>query len=177
MRHFVKNVFRRTALVAVLAGVLAVGSLSATAGNSAQAANPAGQVIALVNAERSRHGLYPLTYNPNLTYAAQEYAQVLATGWCWGHNCGPRPYVVQRIEAGGYTNWTTIGENLAAGQSSPEEVVAAWMASPGHRANILNPNYTEIGVGLAHGGPYGYYWTQEFGARSYYYLTPISNWR
>jgi uncharacterized protein YkwD len=54
------------------------------------------------------------------------------------------------------------GENIAAGQRTPQEVVNSWMNSPGHRANILNRNYTKIGVGYASGGEYGTYWTQMF---------------
>jgi len=59
-------------------------------------------------------------------------------------------------------SYTTAGENIAAGQTTPEEVVQAWMNSEGHRANILNPNYTAIGVGYVKGGSYGSYWTQDF---------------
>ena len=58
----------------------------------------------------------------------------------------------------------TIGENIACGQRSPAEVVRGWMDSPGHRANILKPAFTHIGVGFAGGGPAGTYWTQLFGA-------------
>lgn len=168
---------RRAGAVIALAGVLLTGGLLGTPNNAAQAADPTATVIALVNAERAWAGLGPVTYNPNLTYAAQNYANLLSHGSCWGHYCDGYSRVSHRLEAAGYRNWTTVGENIAAGQWSPEAVVAAWMASPGHRANILNPNYTEIGVGLAHGGPYGVYWSQNFGARSSYYLTPTSTWR
>src|SRR5688500_16936545 len=58
-----------------------------------------------------------------------------------------------------------MAKNIAAGQRTPEAVVQAWMESPGHRANILNSRYTEIGVGLATGGRMGMYWAQSFGAR------------
>jgi uncharacterized protein YkwD len=61
-----------------------------------------------------------------------------------------------------YEYWM-IGENLAAGQTSPEQVVADWMASPGHRENMLGETYTEVGVGLRQGGDYGLYWVLEFG--------------
>lgn len=129
------------------------------------ASNPFGQVIDLTNAERQRAGLAPLFYNPQLAQAAQGYASVLAGGSCWAHTCGPVPDFSQRIVNAGYSGWTALGENIAGGQPTPESVVAAWMASPGHRANILNPAFTEIGVGSAIGGTYGIYWSQEFGAR------------
>src|SRR5919109_1185606 len=70
-----------------------------------------------------------------------------------------------RDAVAGYTGWSAIGENIAAGYPTPEAVVAGWMSSPGHRANILSPNFTEIGIGLAQGGKYGSYWTQDFGTR------------
>jgi len=59
-------------------------------------------------------------------------------------------------------SYRTAGENIAAGQQTPQEVVTAWMNSPGHRANILNKSFTHIGVGYAKGGSYGHYWTQMF---------------
>lgn len=58
--------------------------------------------------------------------------------------------------------YTYAGENIAAGQQTPQDVMNSWMNSPGHRSNILNPNYTTIGVGFAKGGAYGTYWTQQF---------------
>ncbi len=56
---------------------------------------------------------------------------------------------VDRVEAAGYTGWMTLGENIAAGQTTPQEVVAGWMDSDGHCSNIMEPAFTEIGVGLA----------------------------
>ncbi len=71
----------------------------------------------------------------------------------------------QRIAAAGYraSGW---GENIAAGQSTPEEVVQGWMESPGHCRNIMNPEYRTIGIGygVVPGSPYGTYWTQDFAA-------------
>jgi uncharacterized protein YkwD len=58
--------------------------------------------------------------------------------------------------------FSSAGENIAAGQKTPEEVVNGWMNSEGHRANILNGKFTTIGVGYVEGGSYGSYWTQEF---------------
>ena len=75
------------------------------------------------------------------------------------------PNFVDRDVQAGYTPWTTLAENVAAGQQTPEAVVAAWMNSAGHRANILNPSFRDIGVGVAKGGSYGIYWAQEFGAQ------------
>ncbi len=132
---------------------------------AAAAEDPLGQLIELTNLERQKAGLGPLTYNPNLGQSAQSYAELLSTGACWGHNCGPVPDLIDRDTLAGYGGWLHIGENIAGGQQTPERVIANWMASPTHRANILDPSFKEIGVGLALGGPYKRYWAQEFGTR------------
>jgi uncharacterized protein YkwD len=126
----------------------------------------AARVLELTNGERQNAGLAPLSLNPQLADAAQTYSEVLAASGCFSHTCGPVPNFADRDGQAGYTNWTNIGENIAAGYPTPEEVVAGWMASPGHRANILSPQFTEMGVGMViGGGQYGTYWTQEFGTR------------
>ena len=130
------------------------------------AADFAARILDLTNAERQKAGLAPLVANPQLATAAQTYSQVLASTGCFEHTCGPVPNFADRDAQAGYTGWTAIGENIAAGYPSPEAVVAGWMASPGHRANILSPKYTELGVGVVTGaGSLGTYWTQEFGNR------------
>lgn len=58
--------------------------------------------------------------------------------------------------------YSNAGENIAGGQKTPQEVMDAWLNSSGHRANILNKNFTQLGVGYAKGGSYGYYWVQMF---------------
>ena len=135
-------------------------------GGAAEAAtDPASRVVELTNVERQKAGLAPLAAQANLTQAATGHAGVLASGSCFAHTCGPVPDFAERAKQAGYTNWSALAENIAAGQRTPEAVVQAWMESPGHRANILNPQYTEIGVGLATGGRMGNYWAQSFGAR------------
>ncbi|RMI30185.1 CAP domain-containing protein [Nocardia stercoris] len=69
-----------------------------------------------------------------------------------------------RIAAAGYT-WQAYGENIAQGQADANAVVTAWMNSPGHRANILNCGFTQIGIGIADGSG-GPWWTQDFGTPS-----------
>jgi len=132
----------------------------------AQAGTRASRVFELTNLERAAAGVAPLFLSPELTQAAQHYAEVLARGDCFGHACGAQADLRSRVERGGYTDWTRIGENIAAGQRSPEEVMAAWMASPGHRANILNPAFREIGLGVVNRGRFGLYWVQIFGVRN-----------
>ncbi|MBV9132364.1 MAG: CAP domain-containing protein [Chloroflexi bacterium] len=124
------------------------------------------RVLELTNAERQSAGLTPLTLNSQLTDSAQTYSQVLASSGCFDHTCGPVPNFADRDGQAGYTGWSNLGENIAGGYSTPEAVVAGWMASPGHRENILSPEFTEIGIGIASGsGQFGTYWTQEFGTR------------
>jgi uncharacterized protein YkwD len=127
----------------------------------------AARVLELTNAERQNAGLAPLELSPALQDAARGYSEVLANSNCFDHTCGPVPNFAERDGQAGYTDWTDIGENIAAGFPTPEAVVASWMASPGHRANILSPLFTEIGVGMTSGGgTYGTYWAEEFGTRS-----------
>jgi uncharacterized protein YkwD len=124
-------------------------------------------VLELTNAERTRAGLSPLTSNPQLQEAARSYSEVLALSGCFGHTCGPLPDIAERDRRAGYTGWTSLGENIASGYPNPEAVVAGWMASPMHRANILSPDYTEIGVSVSRNeGQSGVNWTQEFGSRN-----------
>src|SRR5689334_22993051 len=101
------------------------------------------RVLELTNAERAQAGLAPLVLNDSLSEAAQDYSQVLATGDCFAHTCGPVPDFADRLTQTGYAGWSSIGENIAAGYPTPEAVVAGWMASPGHRQNILTPSFTE----------------------------------
>lgn len=150
-------------LVVISLLVLEAGSVAAAPQESASFT---ARVLDLTNAERQKAGLAPLVLNDRLADAAQAYSQVLASSGCFDHTCGPVPNFAERDGQAGYTNWIAIGENIAAGYPTPEAVVAGWMASAGHRANILSPNYTEIGIGVVSAGDkFGTYWTQEFGSR------------
>ncbi|MGW0824500.1 CAP domain-containing protein [Streptomyces sp. NPDC002845] len=123
----------------------------------------AAEVIALTNAERAGAGLPPLAADPYLTTAAQAHSADMVARAFYSHTSpdGSEPW--HRAAAAGSTR-RTIGENIACGQRSPAEVVRGWMDSPGHRANILKPDFTHIGIGFAGGGSAGTYWTQLFGA-------------
>ncbi|WP_329285983.1 CAP domain-containing protein [Streptomyces sp. NBC_00691] len=122
----------------------------------------ADQVIALVNAERAKAGCGPLSANATLTRAAQGHSDDMAARDFFDHTNPDGAGPGERVTAAGYP-WSTYGENIAMGQSSPAQVMESWMNSPGHRANILNCDFKEIGIGIhSQGGPY---WTQVFGAR------------
>ncbi|MFJ3307136.1 CAP domain-containing protein [Streptomyces sp. NPDC086549] len=120
------------------------------------------EVVGLTNAERRGAGLPPLTADPLLTAAAQAHSADMVARDFYSHTSpeGSRPW--DRAAAAGSAR-RTIGENIACGQRTPAEVVDDWMNSPGHRANILKPAFTHIGVGFGGGGRAGTYWTQLFG--------------
>jgi uncharacterized protein YkwD len=145
--------------------LLQVGLVSAAPSEAAD--GMVARVLDLTNAQRRQAGLGPLSLSSQLSDAAQKYSQVLATSGCFEHTCGPVPNFVDRIGQSGYGGWTSLGENIAAGYPTPEAVVGGWMASPGHRENILSPSYSEVGIGIVSGsGQLGTYWTEEFGTRS-----------
>ncbi len=133
----------------------------------ASAESPEQQVVDLVNAARVQNGLQPLIVSPELTDAARAYARAMANGNFFGHVGPDGSTVDQRAEAAGYLGWTLLEENLAAGQTSATEAVAAWLASPSHRADLLSPKVRETGVGFAFNpqSTYRSYWVQEFGDR------------
>jgi len=126
---------------------------------TASASGPTAQVVQLVNSERSKAGCSPLTVNAKLTKAAQAHSEDMAAHRTMSHTGSDGSSPGDRITAAGYS-WSMYGENVAYGYSTPQSVMTAWMNSPGHRANILNCSFKEIGVGYA--GP-GDYWTQDFG--------------
>ncbi|MEU8542012.1 sigma-70 family RNA polymerase sigma factor [Streptomyces sp. NPDC048717] len=131
-------------------------------GSGSGSSSTSQQVIALVNTERSRAGCGPLTGNALLTRAAQGQSDDMAARDFFDHTNPDGDGPGERVTAAGY-QWSTYGENIAKGQRTPAEVMEAWMNSPGHRANILNCDFREIGIGLRTAG--GPYWTQVFGAR------------
>lgn len=121
------------------------------------------QVLQLVNLERNAAGLNPVRRNATLEAQAEQYACEMIHYDFFAHdNPATGTQLRDRADQFGYS-YLTIGENLAGGQQNPQEVMDAWMNSPGHRANILNPDFEELGVGIRSGGDYGLYWVQEFG--------------
>lgn len=132
------------------------------------------EVIRLVNVERSRRGLRPLSSNSLLSNAAKMHSTRMASvsgivglSGAMQHVLlgSDLPTVQTRADYSGYANYRAWGENIAYGYNTAQAVVTAWMNSPGHRANILSTTFTEIGVGLARNAQGVIYWTQEFGTR------------
>lgn len=125
------------------------------------------EMLAKVNAERKRGGAPPLRPNERLDQAAQRHAADMLARHYFAHESPEGETVRERARAAGY-DWRAIGENIAEGQLSVDEVMDTWMHSPGHRRNILDPNYKELGVGLAlgrSGGEWQVEWVQTFGTR------------
>ncbi len=123
-------------------------------------------IFGAINAERARHGLRPVAWNARLGEAASVQSRNMARLRRMAHNLPETatPTLVARVRAAGY-EYRRISENIAFGQRDAETVVQSWMNSPGHRANILDPNVSETGVGVTRveGGPL--YFCQVFGAR------------
>jgi uncharacterized protein YkwD len=119
-------------------------------------------VLQIVNAERAKAGCKALTIDSRLTAAARKHSADMAARNYFSHDSLEGVSFSQRIDREGY-RWSTVGENIAAGQDSPTSVMKAWMNSPGHRANILNCSFRNIGIGLKLGGKFRFYWTQDFG--------------
>ncbi|MET7660883.1 CAP domain-containing protein [Streptomyces sp. NPDC005463] len=126
---------------------------------TAPASGDTARVLALVNNERSKAGCSPLTMNAKLTEAAQDHSKDMATHRNMSHTGSDGSSPEDRITRAGYS-WSSYGENVAYGYSTPEKVMAAWMSSPGHKRNILDCSFKEIGIGVAQPGSY---WTQDFG--------------
>lgn len=163
---------------------LAVGGLARPTPSAAQSPvriflplltteNVAEQVLYLVNVERLKAGCAIVTFDPRLSAAARSHSDDMAVNNFFSHQGSNGSQVWDRAEAEGY-QWRTIGENIAAGQTSPDQVMAAWMSSSGHRANILDCDYTHMGLGYVYQAddqplpgrsfPFFHYWTQVFAA-------------
>ena len=123
------------------------------------------QVLTLLNQERTSRGIPALTINNQLRNAALKHTQDMACNDFMSHTGSDGSSPGNRITAAGY-DFSTWGENIAAGYTTPASVVDAWMDSTGHRANILNPNFNEIGIGYVYNSAsfYDHYWTTDFGA-------------
>jgi uncharacterized YkwD family protein len=116
------------------------------------------QVIELTNKERARAGLPALKADAQLSSVAQKKSQDMQQNHYFSHTSPTYGSPFDMMRDFGVT-YKTAGENIAKGQRTPQEVVTAWMNSSGHRANILNKQFTHIGVGFEQSGKH---WTQMF---------------
>lgn len=122
------------------------------------------QAQGLVNAYRSQHGLKPLQIQPQLQQAAVHQASLMAHHGQMKHSFGGKTKFRNRVRAVGFQG--KAAENIAAGQPTLEEVVAAWMKSPGHRKNMLNRSYHSFGLAVQTNpnAQWGHYWAMVLGA-------------
>lgn len=125
------------------------------------ASEQAQAVLKIVNQERAKQGLKALVLDKQLNNVAQLKAEDMKKNNYFDHNSPTlgSPFDLMRSQG---VSYRTAGENIAAGQQSAEAVMNSWMNSSGHRANILNANYTKLGVGFCTGGRMGTYWVQSF---------------
>jgi uncharacterized protein YkwD len=128
--------------------------------------------LQLHNAERARNGLAAFCVHPRLVDAARAHSQDMIVRNYFSHTSADGRSFVQRVDGAGYTGWTNLAENIAWGSGTlgePSTIFTNWMNSPGHKANILNPNLREIGIGVASGTFQGYsgarVYTADFGTR------------
>ena len=123
--------------------------------------NQALEVLKLVNAERKKQGLNELVLNHTLNGIATKKAEDMRDNNYFSHQSQRYGSPFEMLQSFG-VKYSSAGENIAAGQKTAQAVMNDWMNSSGHRANILNKNYTELGVGYVEGGTYGTYWVQLF---------------
>lgn len=120
-------------------------------------------IFNLVNQERIQEGRGVLLYNMQLEKTAQAQAEDMKKRNFFAHTNPDGEDILIRVKEFKYDQ-RNVGENIAAGQETPDEVMEGWLNSPYHRENILNPNFTEMGVGIYEDDPKGgYYWVQVFG--------------
>lgn len=119
------------------------------------------EVVRLVNVERSNRGLITLKISTQCAKVARLKSQDMANKGYFSHTSPTYGSPFRMMESFGI-RFSAAGENIAYGQKTPAEVMRGWMNSPGHKANILSPSYTYIGVGLAKNKSGVKYWTQEF---------------
>ncbi|MBN1514520.1 MAG: CAP domain-containing protein [Phycisphaerae bacterium] len=121
----------------------------------------AAQAVALGNTERAAVGVAALAVDPVLQAVAQAYAEIQAAQGFIGHTDLNGDTVDGRLNNAGYA-WTAVGENLAYGPCTAEDVVQGWMNSEGHRTNLLRSVFTHTGLAVYRGGEHRMYWVQVF---------------
>jgi uncharacterized protein YkwD len=121
----------------------------------------------LINAYRRKNGAGKLALQNQLGAAAEHHSQDMANKNYFSHKLSNGDSPEENIERFGYTNWSSIGENIAAGHETAKAVMKAWKSSREHDRNMRNKSFTEIGIGRAYDrrSKYGWYWTTTFGSR------------
>lgn len=137
------------------------------------------ELLALINQTRVAAGLSPLKKNNNLVRAARYHAKHMCDNTYFNHNSldvNDQTICTTFQRIGAFYSYQTAAENIAAGTTTPQQTHDAFMASPGHLANIMNPNVREVGVGYYYSAnaPYFTRWVEDFGAQSGVYPVIIN---
>jgi uncharacterized protein YkwD len=137
-----------------------------TPGGSGTESASEAEVVRLVNAQRSSHGCVALRVDATLVLLARAHSKDMAVNGYFDHTSRDGRSPFQRMTDAGY-RYSLAAENIAGGQPTAASVMDTWLSSPGHRANILDCDLREIGVGVykLSGSPRRIYWTQDFGTR------------
>ena len=154
----------RPASLALIASLLAVLLTAPLAWSQGDARSPVRELVQATNVERARAGVPELKPNDRLMQAAQIQADQMARARRLAHvvDDAPQPTAKDRLAAAGY-RWSAYAENVASGSPDAARTVKRWMDSPGHRANMLSPKYTDIGTGHAVDARGRPYYVQVFG--------------
>jgi len=152
----------KTSLLTLQSSVLLVmGTLSLMAAAASNGGYSNEYMVCLVNKARAQNGASPLGINQDLTSAAQQHSDDMARTNNMDHTGSDGSSPGDRCQKAGF-NWSAVAENIAFGQDSMDSVMDSWLNSPGHRENIMNPEYTMMGSAVSYSGSTPYY-TQDFG--------------
>ncbi len=144
--------------------LIEVKAVSSTGRTGVASTRNAGAALSLTSSERGQHGLPAVTNDGRLMRAAQAHATFMAVNGIMGHVGSGGSTMSQRVKASGYTA-CFAAENVAYGQSTAEEVMQAWMNSPGHRRNILDGRARDAAVASAIDGAGRVYWAMLLAKR------------
>jgi len=136
-------------------------------GNGGSGKSQEATFLDLINGYRRGNGAGALSRHSQLDAAAQHHSEDMARNNYFSHKLANGDTAEKNIERFGYTNWTAIGENIAAGNETAKWAFDSWKRSPDHDKNMRDKSFTEIGIGLAYNksSKYGWYWTTTFGDR------------
>jgi len=159
-----RRLTRSLLLLAALLGLAVLGAGRTGTDETAAQQNPAGNpqesaLFNLLNQDRIRQGLKPLAFDAHLQAAAREHSQLMAQHGALSHQFANEPGLSQRMAAAG-ARFDAAAENVAEAPSA-EQANEEFMASPGHRANIMDPRYTDVGIGMAYAMD-RLYFTEDF---------------
>jgi uncharacterized protein YkwD len=165
---------KRLVAIAALAAIptlFGAPAFAASSGSPRPVATPSAEaltsfeneVVRLTNVQRTQHGCPALRTDERLRTAARGHSADMVSERFFSHTGSNGSNFVAREAAAGYPRRGASAENIAWGQRTPNDVVTAWMHSPGHRANILNCGSRAVGVGVVYNRGGAPYWTQDFG--------------